>query len=146
MSALQVAEKLGGSAVIGQLVRTDADLIAAVRKGLPAHSLELVFRDLNNLDVSQTTLYRTVGNTRTLLRKRANKSLLSPEESDRLARVARIFVRAEDALGEPDKAHRWLARVNRALGGERPIDLLDSDTGSIAVERELGRLEQGVFS
>jgi putative toxin-antitoxin system antitoxin component (TIGR02293 family) len=146
MSALQVAEKLGGSAVIGQAVHTDADLIAAVRKGLPAHSLELVFRDLSNLDVSQTALYRTVGNTRTLLRKRANKSLLSPEESDRLARVARIFVRAEDALGEPDKAHRWLARANRALGGERPIDLLDSDTGSISVERELGRLEHGVFS
>jgi putative toxin-antitoxin system antitoxin component (TIGR02293 family) len=56
------------------------------------------------------------------------------------------MARAEEALGDSEKAHRWLGRENRALGGERPVALLDSDAGARAVERVLGRIEHGVFS
>jgi len=146
MSVLAVAEKLGGRKVIGRELRTDADLIAAVREGFPSRSLEMVFEELADLALSQSQLYATVGNTRTLLRKRANKQRLSSDESDRLARVARMMVRAEDAFGDRDKAHRWLARPNRALGSNRPFELLDSDAGSQSVEQVLGRIEHGVFS
>lgn len=39
-----------------------------------------------------------------------------------------------------------MVKPNRALGGERPLALLDSDVGSLAVERVLGRIEHGVYS
>jgi uncharacterized protein (DUF2384 family) len=51
--------------------------------------------------IAATDLYRLVGSQRTLQRKRAGRVLLSPEESDRIARVARVIARAEEALGEP---------------------------------------------
>ncbi len=146
MSVTSVARKLGGRRVIGRELRTDADLIAAIRAGLPARALELVFEDLSDLKLSQSELYATVGSTRTLLRKRANKTRLSADESDRLARVVRLLVRAEEAFGDRTKAHRWLAQPNRALGSQRPFGLLDSDAGAQSVEQALGRIEHGVFS
>lgn len=146
MSVRAVAKKLGGKSVIGHDVHTDAQLVAVVRGGLPARALERVFDDLADLSMSQTDLYNTVGSSRTLLRKRATGTRLSSSESDRLARVVRIVVRAEEAFGERTRAHRWLGTASRALGGQRPFDLLDSDAGTMTVERELGRIEHGVFS
>jgi putative toxin-antitoxin system antitoxin component (TIGR02293 family) len=46
----------------------------------------------------------------------------------------------------PEVAARWLRRPNRALGGERPLDLLTSDAGARVVEQVLGRIEHGVYS
>lgn len=43
------------------------------------------------------------------------RASLSPSESDRLARVVRLISRAEEALEDREKAHRWLRKPNRAL-------------------------------
>ena len=146
MSTTAVARKLGGAKVIGRKVETDADLIDAVRAGLPAKTLDSIFAELSAEAISQAAVYKLIGSGRTLQRKRTQNLALSALESDRLARLARILVRAEEALGDGSRGRRWLAQSNRALGGERPIDLLDSDTGTVAVERVLGRIEHGVFS
>lgn len=63
-----------------------------------------------------------------------------------VARLARLLVRAEEALGDEERAHHGLSRPNRALGGHVPLTLLDSDAGALAVERVLGRIEHGVHS
>ena len=39
-----------------------------------------------------------------------------------------------------------LRTPNRALGGERPLDQLDTDIGARAVEDILGRIAYGVYS
>ena len=57
-----------------------------------------------------------------------------------------MIVRAEQAIGNDDKAHRWLMKPNRALSGQVPFTLLDSDAGASAVERVLGLIEYGVYS
>ena len=55
----------------------------------------------------------------------------------RLARVVRVATRAEEALADEAKAHRWLRTPNRALSGRAPLDLLDTDIGARTVERVL---------
>lgn len=145
MSTREVARKLGGISVIGRELKTDADLIHAVRQGLPSKALDAIFADLSE-QISQASVYRVIGSERTLQRKRTLNLVLSSLESDRLARLARILVRAEEALGDGSRSRRWMAQPNRALGGERPIDLLDSDAGTLTVERVLGRIEHGVYS
>lgn len=82
---------------------------------------------------------------RTLTRRKAERRL-RPEESDRLVRLARILAQAVDVLGSTEKASQWLQRPNRALGGETPLSLLDTDLGSRQVEEVLGRIEHGVYS
>ena len=48
--------------------------------------------------------------------------------------------------GVADKTAAWLRTPNRALGGEVPIDQLDTDLGVKEVENILGRIAYGVYS
>jgi putative toxin-antitoxin system antitoxin component (TIGR02293 family) len=83
---------------------------------------------------------------RTLSRRITSNSKLTAEESDRTVRLARVMANAEDTLGTMQKASRWLQTPNRALDGEAPFDLLDTDAGVQSVETVLGRIAYGVYS
>lgn len=139
----EIAERLGGRKVLRREVRSELDLAEVVRDGMSYGALDHVLRS-DDLEASEA--YALVGSRRTLLRKKQEGKKLSPAESDRLTRVVRIIARTEEALGNREKAHAWLRLPNRALGGQQPLDLLDSDAGSRMVERILGRIEHGVFS
>jgi putative toxin-antitoxin system antitoxin component (TIGR02293 family) len=60
--------------------------------------------------------------------------------------MARVYANAVELIGDEEKAVAWLNTANRAIGGERPIDLLDTDLGSRTVEDILGRIAYGVYS
>ncbi|MBI4545378.1 MAG: DUF2384 domain-containing protein [Gemmatimonadetes bacterium] len=143
MTVDSIAERLGGARVLKREVRSDLDLAEAIREGLSFQALDHV---LDSDDLEPAEAYELVGSRRTLMRKKKQRKNLSPAESDRLARVVRIIARAEEALGERDKAYRWLRKANRSLAGRRPLDLLDSDAGARMVERVLGRIEHGIYS
>lgn len=143
MSARGVAEKLGGKRVLKRQVRSDLDLAAAISDGFPIRAVDEV---LGSGLFEPAELYALVLARRTLAHRRAKRQPLSPEQSDRLARLVRVAERAERALGDPKNAARWLRKPNRALGSRRPIDLLESDVGAHMVERTLGRIEHGVYS
>jgi putative toxin-antitoxin system antitoxin component (TIGR02293 family) len=141
-----VMEKLGGYRVFRRRFKTDLEMDSAIKAGLPVKALDTLLGDLVGEFVSQADVYGVVGSARTLQRKRSQGTTLSAEESDRLARLARMVVRTEEALGSPDRVQPWLATPNRALGGRTPISLLGSDAGTLAVERVLGRIEHGIVS
>jgi putative toxin-antitoxin system antitoxin component (TIGR02293 family) len=146
MTAISVAKKLGGKRTLHRDITSELELAEAVRAGLPSSALDFVLEELGQWLGSQAALYEVIGSARTLQRRRSARSDLSAAESDRLARLARLVVRAEEALGDTERAGRWLIQPNRALGGQRPLSLLDSDAGSRAVERVLSRIEHGVCS
>lgn len=143
MTVESIAERLGGEKVLKREIRSDLDLAEAIHEGLSYQSLDHV---LMSDDLEPNEVYELVGSRRTLMRKKKDRTNLSPTESDRLARVVRMIARAEEALGDREKAHRWLRKANRALAGKRPLDLLDSDAGTRMVERILGRIEHGIYS
>lgn len=119
------------------------DLRAAVRQGLPYHAFESI-RQATGL--SQQDFSAVLGiSGRTIARRREDRQLTAAE-SDRLYRVARTLAHTVAVLGSIEKAREWFARGNRALGGEAPIALLDTDIGVRQVEDVLLRLEHGVYS
>ena len=67
-------------------------------------------------------------------------------ESDHIARAARVRVHAIEMIGDEEKAIAWLNTPNRALDGQRPLDLLDTDMGARMVEDIAGRIAYGVYS
>ena len=75
--------------------------------------------------------------------RRKEQGALTIEESDRLARIARVTQRAVDALGNANQARDWLRGPNRALQGLEPLELLGTDAGAELVTDELGRIEYG---
>lgn len=143
MTTQGVAEKLGGRKVFKKPVRSELELAEAIRRGLPTRAVDEV---LEAGLLERAEVYELVVPRRTLAHRRERGQPLTPEQSDRLARVVRVTTRAEEALGERAKAARWLRKPNRALGGRRPIELLENDMGARMVERVLTRIEYGVHS
>lgn len=143
MTVHALAEKLGGEDVLRRIVDSELELAEMIHAGLPVGAVDAVIES-GLIDLNE--LYALVVPRRTLAHRKERQGTLSPEQSDRLARLVRVFARAEEALGEREKATRWMRKANRTLGGKRPIDLLESDVGARMVERILGRIEYGVYS
>ena len=144
METAAIAGMLGGRKVLGKAIRNADDLADLIRKGLPAGSVTAL---AERLRVSNGVLSRTLGiPQRTLTRRVSQASLLTPAESDRTVRMARVYASAIEMIGDEEKAIQWLSTPNRALGGSRPLDQLDTDTGARMVEDVLGRIAYGVYS
>jgi putative toxin-antitoxin system antitoxin component (TIGR02293 family) len=138
-----IVEVLGGSASFPHSVRESSDLGDRVREGFPYETLEAVIEKLHlTREELSSALHLPL---RTLTRRKKDRRL-KPDESDRLARLARIVAFGIQVLGDEESAVTWLRTRNRALGGKTPLELLDTDLGSRQVEEVLGRIEHGVFS
>lgn len=112
-----------------------------VRRGLPVRALDLLARQLQ---VDRSFLASVLGvSLRTLQRKAGGNQRLSAAASDRLARVRRILDLATEVLGAQEKGARWLRSRSRALGGEVPLQMLDTDMGTQRVQQELHQIEFG---
>jgi len=81
---------------------------------------------------------------RKTLAHRRTPGRLTPEQSDRLVRILRLASAAEETFADPARAHVWLRRQTTALGGEAPLDLLDTDPGCRQVETLLGQIAHGI--
>jgi putative toxin-antitoxin system antitoxin component (TIGR02293 family) len=139
-----VIEVLGGPSVFrGRAVPTSTELRERIRQGLPYRSFESL-RERLGLSVPEAADVLHMP-TRTMARRRQARKL-DADESDRLYRIARVAGQAVAVLGTEEKATTWLQRPNRALNGELPIRLLDTDVGARQVEDILGRIEHGIVS
>lgn len=117
------------------------EVIEMVRRGFPADRLDQMARLLS---VERGNILALLGvSERTLQRKAQSSARLSPAVSDRLARMDRIIALAAEVFGAKEKAVRWLKRPSRALGGEAPLQLLDTDAGTQRVEQELRGIQHG---
>jgi putative toxin-antitoxin system antitoxin component (TIGR02293 family) len=144
METEAIAEVLGGRKVLGKAIKKPDDLARLVRKGLPAGSVSAL---AEKLELGNAVLSRKLGiPQRTLTRRMSQGSRLTAAESDRTVRLARVYAHAVEMIGDKKKAVEWLRTPNRALGGERPLDQLDTDLGARTVEDILGRIAYGVYS
>ena len=120
----------------------DALSVELIRAGLPMSALEELAKDLK---IERALLAEILGvSIRTLQRKAGVNERLGPAASDRLARVRRIYDLATHVLGEVAKAALWLTSRSRALNGEIPLHLLDTDLGAQRVQQELHQIEFGM--
>lgn len=143
-AAEYVIDVLGGPKVFkGRTLPNATELRDRVRTGLPYQSLESI-RERLNLSLPEAAIVLHVP-LRTLARRRHGRKL-DADESDRLYRLARIAGQAVAVLGTEEKAATWLRRANRALNGEVPLGLLDTDLGARQIEDVLGRIGHGVVS
>lgn len=117
-------------------------LVKHVRAGLSTAEAR-VFIASSHLDRDRVLEIVSVSK-RTFERRAA--TTLSPEQSDRLARLRRIYEFAAEMIGDEDRARAWLQTPSRALEGNKPLDLLDTDAGTRLVEATLVRISDGIFA
>lgn len=139
-STLSALDVVGGAAVVGGEITAEMDVVRLVRRGLPVDAVLFVL-DSGRLTLAE--LDRIVMPRKTLANRR-KLGTLTPEQSDRLVRVARVLASAEETFGSREKAGAWLRRPTTTLASECPLELLDTDEGARAVETLLGRIAHGI--
>jgi putative toxin-antitoxin system antitoxin component (TIGR02293 family) len=127
--------------------------IKMVKAGLPATIAKQVISDLDMrgadaaeaLDVPISTINR----------KAKNHDVLSRDESERFIGLARLIGQVQamvEESGDPAGfdaqgwTARWLAEPLPALGGERPVDYMDTMEGQALVSGLLARIQSGAYA
>ena len=143
MSTLEAMVDLMGGLALLKKVKRDADLERVVTGGLPAmvvrHLAESTGTSLRELQEITQIDRSTFG------RRIKQRARLKADESDRIARVARVAAMAIEVLGQ-DAGLQWLREPNAALSNRIPLGMLGTDSGARQVEQIIGRIEHGVFS
>jgi putative toxin-antitoxin system antitoxin component (TIGR02293 family) len=140
---LSPIDVLGGERSIGKNLSNPFRMIARVRAGLPYKALESLAAAMHLSTEEMSGIFSIP--PRTLARrKRSHK--LNAGESDRIYRVARVFSHATQLLGDAAEAAQWFRAPHIALNMTTPLELLDTDAGTLQVEEILGRIEHGLYS
>ncbi|MBI4699449.1 MAG: DUF2384 domain-containing protein [Nitrospirae bacterium] len=163
-----VTAVLGGEKELGQKVSRRIDFDALIKEGLPWGVISHIKKAFNLPD---DVIARIIGvSPRTIARRRqtvkspvklagvasgksrrgraadTSADRLSPVESDRVYRFARIIALAEDVFEDKAESLEWLKSPQYGLGGRIPFDMLQTDAGTREVEELLVRIDYGVIS
>ncbi len=113
-------------------------LVYSVARGLPVSSLDRLASRVSPEDARRFT-YRVVPKP-TLERRRKERQPLSTEESDRLARIAKVFAFALEVFRDDAKVRRFLDSPHPMLDDKAPLEVaLATGLGADAVVNLLGR-------
>lgn len=138
-----VVAELGGKRILGRSLSSDRDMREAIRDGFPPAVVEELMR-ASGLTLKELAVALDLSSRSLQRRRRSGK--LARYESDRLYRLARLVAIANEYLGDPERARRWLKHPNRALGGLAPVAAIDTEVGARQVENILGRIAYGGIS
>lgn len=114
----------------------------AVERGLPRNALRHVAECLAGGDKAKASSLEWGVVPKTTLERREKQ--LSPQESERTERVARLFVHARRALGTEAEAREFMTTPHPLLDGRSPIDVSRTDLGTRRTEQILNALEYGL--
>ena len=117
--------------------------IKTVRQGLSTEVFKMLAA---NLEMSERELAGALKIPNRTFDRRLKEGVLSPEESDRLARVEKILKRAHEVFGDAKKARGWMNTQLAAFDGETPLQRADTFLGATQVEDVLGRIDHGVYT
>ena len=127
--------------------------IKMIRNGVKAGDAKQMISDLH---FDQQTLLGALNlKTATVNRKAARDQALSSEESERVLGIVSLVGQLQaivEESGDPEgfDATEWLSRWLReplsALGGEKPLSLLDTMEGQALVASMLAKVQSGAFA
>lgn len=121
------------------------DVVPAIRVGFSVSVLERLAEEL--MATQQTILAVTRIPPATLTRRRREGGRLTPQESDRVYRLASVLQDAVQLFeGDKEAARHWMNEPAKALGGNTPLEHLDTEAGADAVHDLIGRIGHGVVT
>ncbi len=143
----------GTMSYIGVFRAEPVQRIDMIKAGIPAAEAKRILADLA---VSQVAGYRALDiSPATMNRKVKDKGRLAPAESERVLGVARLVGQVQaivEESGDPEGfdaaawLSRWLNEPLPALGGVRPLDMLDTIEGQGLVSASLARIQGAAYA
>lgn len=129
------------------------DLIGVIKAGVSARMVKYF---ISQLHLDQQVMFEALKlKTATVNKKAARGEVLSAEDSERVVGLAKLVgqieTMVEDSGNEenfdaPEWLSRWLLEPLPALGGGKPIDLLDTMEGQGLVSRALSQIQSGAYA
>ncbi|HTJ51559.1 MAG TPA: antitoxin Xre/MbcA/ParS toxin-binding domain-containing protein [Cyclobacteriaceae bacterium] len=101
---------------------------------------------LKNSKLPAKYILRYLGITARSLSTKIDTTKLSVPVSDRVLDLAQLYVHGIDAFDSVDKFNLWLETPIPVLEGRKPIDLIQSRRGMMAVDEIILRIEYGMFA
>ena len=142
MTIVAIADRMGGAEVLGRIVRSEADMMQLIEQGVPKATIRYL---AESLGIEPKELIQYLPVTPRNLQRYEDSDRLSDTVSDHIVALAELFEHGEDALGKV-YFRDWLHGEITALGNRRPIDFLKTHKGIGIIDRELGRIEHGIFA
>ncbi|WP_161557292.1 type II toxin-antitoxin system Xre/ParS family antitoxin [Acidisarcina polymorpha] len=130
----------GGAPRIDAPPRIDLDALEA---GLP---LTTINDFLEGSGLQFKDIYDVVIPARTLKHRRARQEPLNLDESDKFARLVRVYQVTLRVFGDKDKALHWLNRPKHRFDERTPIQMLRTEVGGRLVEEMLIQIDEGMFA
>jgi putative toxin-antitoxin system antitoxin component (TIGR02293 family) len=112
-----------------------------IMRGIPAKRVKALI-DRGVLDAKQ--VHRLIPE-RTLNRRVVNDELLKPAEADRIGRLLRVTELARRIFRDDNFAREWLRLPNPVLKERVPLELTETDAGTLDVEAALLHLAYGDY-
>ena len=133
-----IARRIKKDGVVALAAESPLKRIDLVRAGLPALVLD---ETAAVLGIAKSALIKAAGiPVSTAGAQQRSGKPLSSEHSEKILRVLRATRRAEEVFGDKQEGRAWLTGDVPALGGRRPLDLLDTQDGYELVMNELERI------
>ena len=117
---------------------SSAKAAAAVAEGLRLNAIDDLRQQLVDSEIDELVIPRRTYNHRRLRGMR-----LTPDESDRALRVARLIKAAIQTFGKAEKAMGWMRDPHPLFDHRPPLALAATEAGARLVENSLARLAWG---
>lgn len=137
---IDIVRVLGGKDKLLIEIEKKSEMDQLIRDGIPSEAWRH-FQE--KMKLSNTELNFFIGVKR--LPKKNAVARLSPIESDRLFRLARLYAITVKVLDDESSAAEWLKRPQWGLGGITPLEMAITEIGAKEVENLLGRIEFSVL-
>ena len=122
---------------------TPFEKMHVVREGVSKKDLEHL-KDKANMDY--TMLAKVLSVTRATLINKKKSEKFGLGLSERIVSLADLYSYGFEIFEDEDRFNKWMARPNKALGGEVPYDVIDNQFGREEVKNLIGRIAYGVYS
>lgn len=117
--------------------------VRQIEDGLPVSSIRGL---VDGRVVTLSDLVGIVATRRTLDRRLADNTPLTPEEGDRFARFAEVLALATHIFGDRKRAMDWLRAPKGRLDGAVPLHLMRTHTGTELVTNLLNQGRHGMLA
>lgn len=117
------------------------DEISLTQEGIAATALDALIGPI----VSQKDINWVISR-RTWTHRMQKGERLTPAESGRWLRAAKIIALTEEVFGDQEKASHWLHKPLKAFNSQSALEVIQTESGAILVEMKLNQIDAGHFA
>ena len=132
-----------GRHVYASALADEVNAVRIIRRGYSYPEIKIV---QHAYQVPDKTFAHLIGiSDKTLSRIKNSNAKLSSLSGDRLYRLKKIWLLANQVLENSENALSWLRHIQPGLNNQAPLDLLDTEPGYEQVQTLLNQIEYGVL-